>query len=79
VNIRFLNEAEKQFHNLDANTAGRIMKGILGIPGKGDIKPLKGEFSGKYRLRIGDWRIFFLISDDTIFIDRIEARGGAYK
>ncbi len=44
-----------------------------------DIKPLKGQKF--YRLRVGDWRVIFDLQDKVkiIKIEKIKARGGAYK
>ena len=46
---------------------------------KPDIKKLKGRFSGTFRLRTGDYRILFRISDKSIFIIDILPRGQVYK
>lgn len=46
-----------------------------------NIKKLKGEYKDVYRFRIGDYRLFYKISDETVivFILDIEARKDAYK
>jgi mRNA interferase RelE/StbE len=46
-----------------------------------NIKKLKGEYKEIYRYRIGDYRVFYKISEETviIFIIDIEARKDAYK
>jgi hypothetical protein len=54
----FSSDAMKAISKLDTKTAGRIIKGIMGLPNKGDIKPIV-ESNGSYRLRIGDFRIWF--------------------
>ena len=45
------------------------------------IKKLKGEFKDLYRFRIGDYRLFYNISEQKsiIFILNIENRQDAYK
>ena len=58
MNFDFSNDAMKAIGKMDANTAGRIFKGIMGLPSKGDIKPLEGSHLGQLRLRIGDWHIY---------------------
>jgi len=63
---------------LDVITKQRLKQGIEGIPA-GDIKKLRGH-TDIYRLRVGDWRIIFSYSDnDTVLIERISPRGGAYR
>ena len=46
-----------------------------------NIKKLKGEYKDIYRYRIGDYRLFYKVSEETviIFILDIEARKDAYK
>ena len=46
-----------------------------------NIKKLKGNYKDLYRFRIGDYRLFYKISEDTVivFIVNIEARKDAYK
>ena len=46
-----------------------------------NIKKLKGEFNDIYRYRIGDYRLFYKVSDETVivFILDIESRKDAYK
>ena len=57
----------------------RIKSAIDGIP-KGDIKPLQGQFSGLFRLRVGGFRIIFNYMDaETVFIYDIGSRGDIYK
>lgn len=45
-----------------------------------DLKKLKGEWLGFYRLRIGKKRIIFKINfkEHVILVDRIDFRGGIY-
>ena len=46
-----------------------------------NIKKLKGNYKDFYRYRIGDYRLFYKISEETVivFILNIEARKDAYK
>ena len=46
-----------------------------------NIKKLKGNYKDLYRFRIGDYRLFYKISEDTVivFIVDIETRKDAYK
>jgi len=48
--------------------------------GLGDVVPLKGQ-PGRYRLRAGNWRILLthLEEEQTLRVDAIRARGGAYR
>lgn len=76
-------EAIKYLSKQEVSVQERIAKGLTGLlttPPSGDIKLLKG-FHGLYRLRIGTFRILFEInhSEQIIYIQSIDSRGGAYK
>lgn len=43
-----------------------------------DIKKLRG-YKNTYRLRIGKYRIKFVLKEDTVIFYDIELRGKAYK
>ncbi|CCQ56620.1 Plasmid stabilization system [Crocosphaera watsonii WH 0402] len=45
------------------------------------IKPLKGEFAGKYRFRVGDYRVIYTIDDQKseVIILLIIHRSQAYR
>jgi mRNA-degrading endonuclease RelE of RelBE toxin-antitoxin system len=47
--------------------------------GKGDVKSLSGEYHGKLRLRVGDHRVIFSETADTITIHRVHHRRDAYR
>jgi len=46
-----------------------------------NIKRLKGEYKEVYRYRMGDYRLFYTVSEETviIFIIDMENRKAAYK
>ncbi len=45
-----------------------------------NLKPLKGVSDG-FRMRVGDWRVSFLLDweEERIDVFEIEPRGGAYR
>ncbi|MBV9267472.1 MAG: type II toxin-antitoxin system RelE/ParE family toxin [Acidobacteriaceae bacterium] len=47
--------------------------------GVGRIKPLSGEFEGFLRLRVGNHRVFFKETEDSIVIHRVRDRREAYR
>jgi mRNA-degrading endonuclease RelE of RelBE toxin-antitoxin system len=47
--------------------------------GAGRVKPLGGEFEGLLRLRVGNHRVFFEETEDTITIHRVRDRREAYR
>ncbi|MFA5851578.1 MAG: type II toxin-antitoxin system RelE/ParE family toxin [Spirochaetales bacterium] len=46
-----------------------------------NIKKMKGEYEEVYRYRIGDYRLFYTVSEETVilFIIDLENRKDAYK
>lgn len=42
-------------------------------------KPLVNLPPVSYRFRIGKYRVSFFIQENTIFVERVEIRGGAYR
>ncbi|MBI5057514.1 MAG: hypothetical protein HZB61_12950 [Nitrospirae bacterium] len=54
---------------------------ITGLNINIDVKKLKGEWAGYYRIRKGKIRIILKPNTEarTIFVDIVDFRGGAYK
>jgi mRNA interferase RelE/StbE len=77
VKILFSRQAEKYLRALPKRIAVNVIDRIERLP-DGDIKPLSGR-KGEYRLRIGKFRVLFMIDAQTIKIFKIDTRGDAYK
>ena len=82
--IEFLLAAEKDLAQLDAGTRRRIIEKLEWFQDNFDsVVPitLMGEFRAFYKLRIGDWRVFYKINHtkQTIVICYIDRRDKAYK
>ena len=45
---------------------------------QGDVKKLAGQ-AGKYRLRVGSYRILFTLEKDLIFVHLVTDRKDAYR
>ena len=63
-----------------------IHEAILGLtvtPPKGDIKPMEGKPEGRYRLRVGGYRVIYRYNQDgtmvVLFVMDIGPRGDIYK
>lgn len=78
--IEIRKRAEKDLASIPKPNAQRIADAIYALENglKGDIKKLT-NFSPEYRLRVGDWRILFEVSKNTIIIYRIRHRKEAYR
>ena len=77
MNITLTKQALKQMSVLDKTIKQRIFNGVGKLP-DGDVKKLKG-YSNFYRLRIGDYRVLYNITDGDIVITDVLPRGEAYK
>jgi len=76
--------AKKELQELDPGVAKRITKKIRQhlIKAPADLGiPLRGEFAGLYRYRVGDWRVIYSIAfaQETIIILRVEHRRIVYE
>ena len=83
--VNYLEEAIKELSHLD-KPIQRIIKEKIDLLAKSpdilknNIKALKGEYHGKYRLRVGTYRIIYRIEQHiiTITIIRIGHRKEIY-
>jgi hypothetical protein len=48
----------------------------LGQAGRGDFKKLQG--ADEWRLRVGDWRVLFILRANAAYVSRITDRQDAY-
>ena len=84
--IRYSKDALKFLNKLDKKSVERIRLSIEGLaqkPPTGDIKDIKGSKEGRFRLRVGSWRIIFKYGTEgeveILFILEIGNRGDIYK
>jgi mRNA interferase RelE/StbE len=81
VKIEWREEAKAGVRRLDRATAMHILEGVLRYArtGSGDVKPLRGDLAGSFRLRIGDYRIMFELEDGAMRIFGVRHRREAYR
>lgn len=73
--------AQRGLERLGRSDAERIVRALelFAGAGRGDVKALKGALKGRYRLRVGKWRIFFSLDQPgAIAVIDIDNRGQAY-
>jgi mRNA-degrading endonuclease RelE of RelBE toxin-antitoxin system len=72
---------EKQLEQISDQDAMRIADALerLGILGMGDVKDVGQDYPGRYRLRVGNLRIYFDVVGRIIVAVALEKRGEAYK
>lgn len=65
-------------HSIRSQIGSAIQKKLTTFP---EIygEPLRGELGGYWKLRVGDWRIVYLIKSGEVFIVGIRNRNNIYK
>ena len=64
--VTFRPETEQDFKRLDPQVAQRILRKIKWLSENYELitpQPLKGEWKGKYKMRIGDYRVIYTVNE----------------
>lgn len=79
--IEWLDEARADVRALDRATAMRLFEGILHFArtGGGDVNTLHGDMAASFRLRLGDYRVLFILEENTMRIFGVRHRSEAYR
>lgn len=79
--IRFEPNVPAEVRAIEQQTALGILKALhrYAETGEGRVKPLKGDLEGLLRLRVGNHRVLFDETGDTITIHRVRDRKDAYQ
>jgi mRNA interferase RelE/StbE len=80
--VEFTKSAQKELKKLPKSVGIRIAKAILKLsenPRVGKVRPMVGVKS--WRLKVGDYRVIYDISDDilTVLVIRVRHRKDVYK
>lgn len=77
--VKYLQGLPKKLRDLLRNAIAELTK----QPPQGDIKPMQGYKDGRYRLRVGKYRVIYRYSRDgeidILIIMEIGSRGDIYK
>lgn len=78
--IEWTRSADRDLRRLDRQTEQRVVTAItrLAETGQGNVLPLVG-YPGRWRLRVGDWRVLFEQDPELIKILRVVSRDRAYR
>ena len=63
--VTFRPETEQDFKRLDTQIAERMLRKIKWLSENFELitpQPLKGEWKGKFKLRIGDYRVVYSVN-----------------
>jgi mRNA interferase RelE/StbE len=67
--VRLTKSAAKDYRSVETALAKRLAKAFEMLEQNPrqhpNIKALKGELAGRYRYRVGDYRVVYRIDDDT--------------
>ncbi len=82
--VEFTPQAEEDILRLDKTIAQNIANKIAWLSQSIELitpTPLKGKFKGKYKLRVGDWRIIYSYehASQAITIYAVRHRREVYK
>ena len=78
--VTYSKTALSYLQKLDRKTKQRVFEAINRIPDKGDIIKMKGrKIQNIFRLRVGSYRIIFLMEKELIEVLDLAPRGEAYK
>jgi mRNA interferase RelE/StbE len=75
---KYSKSADKYLNAQNKTTRDRIKDAVKKIP-EGDIKPMEGYTDGSCRLRVGKYRIVFVMEGKTPCVREIGSRGDIYK
>jgi mRNA-degrading endonuclease RelE of RelBE toxin-antitoxin system len=66
--LRYEGRILKDLKRLDSENQARILSALerFAATGDGDVRPLRGEFAGSYRIRVGKWRVYVLLEGKEI-------------
>ena len=79
--IEYKASVARDLRRIDKREVRRIIQGLgieLAAGGKRG-EPLRGEFQGLWRLRIGDYRVIYVRTDDGFLVLRIAHRREVYR
>ena len=86
MRIEYSKTAAKSLQRMEKTLRNRIHQAIQGLtatPPQGDIEPMEGKPDGRFRLRVGGYRIIYRFNTDglmtILFIMDVGPRGDIYK
>jgi mRNA interferase RelE/StbE len=82
--IEWAAPALRELRKLDKQTARRVLRAVTGLaadPRPAGVRALSGQPAGTMRLRVGDFRVVYIIDDEEIriLVVRVAHRREAYR
>jgi mRNA interferase RelE/StbE len=79
--VKLTKEAGEQINDLPQPIRRRLLEiysRLAKWPNVSGAKPLRGNLTGHYRIRTGDYRVIFTVKSDEVIIWKVGYRGGIY-
>ncbi len=79
--LEITDQAFKQLDRVSNDDLERVRTALetLCMDGSGNLKPLKGELRGLWRLRVGSLRVIFAVDSGRVRVIAIVKREDAYR
>lgn len=81
--IKFTPRGERELHSFPKDIQSRVLKKLRDNAALQNplirAKPLVNLPPSTHRFRIGKYRVSFFVAHKTIFVERVELRGQAYR
>ena len=82
--LSFTKESEKELVNLDSSVRQRVVEKLQWLEENAGLvfhKELSRDLKGSYKLRVGDWRVVYLLNEKNfgIIVIKIDHRSKVYK
>ena len=80
-NIRFHPNVQAKVRAIEQHAALHILQALhrYAATGEGNVRTLAGDFDGLLRLRVGNHRVLFDETEETITVHRVRDRRDAYR
>jgi mRNA-degrading endonuclease RelE of RelBE toxin-antitoxin system len=82
MNVRLTSEAIQQLDQLPPVIHARVLSLLARLANRPTVsgaKPLRGNLAGCYRLRTGDYRVQFRVSEKAVIVEKIGHRDRFYE
>ena len=73
--------ARAELRAIEQEAAIRILRALhrYGDSGDGDVRALTGQWQGYFRIRVGDYRLIFMVVPEEITVVRVRHRSDIYR